>query len=209
MLGQAWNWNAKYIIIIIITTIISSSSGSSSNSISKSNSSNSSSSIAPAVDSADVSANFSRAACVGLSLLVSVGLPSLSRSADKMTASKAVCGVYKKAFYGRQKFLHYSGSCSSRLHQTCLRVSDNEYSTYSANCESTYQCDSCRKKPGAGRSNDTRCRSTPKADYNSDILVRSNLDVNLHAHLESISTNGYCTNKLTENLVYIVIKFSD
>jgi len=57
------------------------------------------------------------------------------------------------------------------------------------NCESTYHCDSCRKKPGARGSDDNPRISAQKADYNSDIFVRSILDVNLHAHLESIRTN--------------------
>ena len=62
----------SHCIIIIIIIIISSSSSSSSSS------SNSRSVIAPAVDSADLSANFSRAACAGIDVSVSAGL--LSRS---------------------------------------------------------------------------------------------------------------------------------
>jgi hypothetical protein len=89
----------------------------------------------------------------------------LSCSADEVTANKDLCGVYKKEFNEKQRFLRYSGSCSSRFLQTCLRVNDNEYSTYSAICECTYQCDSCRKKPGAGRRDDAPRRSAPKAVY--------------------------------------------
>ena len=54
------------------------------------------------------------------------------------------------------------------------------------NGESTYQCDSCRLKQLAGRSDDIPRHSAPKADYDSDIVARNNLDVNLHAQLESI-----------------------
>jgi hypothetical protein len=54
------------------------------------------------------------------------------------------------------------------------------------NGESIYQCDSCRTKERAGRSDDTSRRSAPKADYDSDIVACSNLDVNLHAQLEFI-----------------------
>ena len=54
------------------------------------------------------------------------------------------------------------------------------------NGESTYQCHCCRMKQRAGRSDDTPRRSAPKADYVSDTVARSNLDVNVLAALESI-----------------------
>jgi len=80
---------------------------------------------------------------------------------------------------------------------------------YLVNGKSTYRCESCRMKQYAGRSNDTPHHSTPKADYDSDIVTCSNLDMNLCAQLESIHTNGMCTNKLIENLVNIVLKLFD
>jgi len=80
---------------------------------------------------------------------------------------------------------------------------------YLVNGEPTYQCESCRMKQCAGRSDDTPCHSTLKADYDSDIVACSDLDMNLRAQLESIRTNVMCTNKLVENLVNIVIKLSD
>jgi len=139
-----------------------------------------------------VSVNFSRAACAGFGVPMSVGHQAgrFSYPADEMTASKVCVACTKKAVYGKQNILRYNVSCSSGFHQTCLRVSDNEYCTYSANWESTYQCDSCRKKPGVGRRDDIPRRSTPKDHYKSDIFFRNNLDVELHAHLESIRTNG-------------------
>ena len=80
---------------------------------------------------------------------------------------------------------------------------------YLVNGESAYQCESCRMKQCAGRNDDTPCHSTPKADYDSDIVACSNLDMNLCAQLESIRTNGMCTNKLIEKLVNVVFKLSD
>ena len=70
--GTGLNLNRKEYVIIIIIIIIIISSSSSSSSISSSNI------IAPAVDSADMSANFYHAACAGIGVPVSVGLPSLS-----------------------------------------------------------------------------------------------------------------------------------
>jgi len=63
------------------------------------------------------------------------------------------------------------------------------------NGESTYQCDCCRMKQRVGRSDDIAYPARPKPDYGSDIVARSSLDVNLHAQLESIRTNGECTTK--------------
>jgi U3 small nucleolar ribonucleoprotein component len=51
--------------------------------------------------------------------------------------------------------------------------------------------------------------STSKADYDNDIVACSNLDMNLRAQLESICTNGVCTNKFIEKMVNIVLKLSD
>jgi len=59
-------------------------------------------------------------------------------------------------------------------------------------------------KQRAGRSDDTPPRSTPKADYDGDTVGRRSLDVNLHAQLGLIRTNGECTSKRIENLVDIV-----
>ena len=80
---------------------------------------------------------------------------------------------------------------------------------YLVNGESTYQCESCRMIQCAGRSDDTPHYSTPEADYDSDIVACSNLDMNLRAQLESIHTNGTCTNTLIEKLVNVVLKLSD
>jgi hypothetical protein len=45
-------------------------------------------------------------------------------------------------------------------------------------------------KQSAGKSDDNPCRSTPKAEYDSDTVARSSLGVNLRVQLESIRTNG-------------------
>jgi len=111
---------------------------------------------------------------------------SLSCSAGAVTAINDLYSVRKEAFYGKQIFLRCSGPSASRFHQTCLKLSDSECSMLVVNGESTYQCDSSRMKQLAGRSDDTPRRSTSNADYDSDIVARSNLDVNLHAQLESI-----------------------
>jgi hypothetical protein len=100
-------------------------------------------------------------------------------SASKMMASKDMCSVCKEAFYGKHA-LRCSGPCASWFHPICLRLSD-----------------------------DTTCHSTPKADYDSDIVACSNLDMNLCAQLESIHANGVCTDILIEKLVNIVLKLSD
>jgi len=42
------------------------------------------------------------------------------------------------------------------------------------NGESTYQCNSCRMKQSAARSDDTPRRSTTKADYDSDMSLAVN-----------------------------------
>ena len=64
-------------------------------------------------------------------------------------------------------------------------------------------------KQRAGRSDDTPYRATPTADYDSDIVAGSSHDVDLHAQLESIRTNGEFTDKQIENLIAIVLKLSD
>jgi hypothetical protein len=64
-------------------------------------------------------------------------------------------------------------------------------------------------KRRAGRSDDTPQLSTQKADYASGTVARSSLDVNLHAQLASIRTDGEYTDKQTENLVDIVLKLSE
>ena len=127
-----------------------------------------------------------------------------------MTASKDQCGVCKKAFYGKQKSLRCCGPCASRFHQACLRLSDSEYSVYFVNGESTYQCDSCRLKQRAGRSDDTPLRPTPRVPYHGDHIARNDQDIDLlGAQLEAIRSNGESANKLIENLVDIVQKLSD
>jgi hypothetical protein len=135
-----------------------------------------------------VPSNCSRAswACVGVS--VSAGLPSqypllLCR---RRGGEQGSVQLRKEAFCGKQIFLSCSGPSASRFHQTCLRLSDSECSILAVNGVYTYQCDSCRMKQLAGRSDDTPRRSTSKTDYDSDIVARSKLYVKLHAQLESI-----------------------
>ena len=60
----------------------------------------------------------------------------------------------------------------------------------------------------AERTDDTRHRSTPKADSDSETVARSSLDVNQHVQLGSVCTDGKCTNRQIENLVDIVFNFS-
>ena len=102
-----------------------------------------------------------------------------------MTVSKDLYSVRIEAFYGKQIFLRCSWPSASRFHQTYLWLSDSECSMLAVNGESTYQCDSCRMKQSAGRSDIPR-RSTPKADHDSDIIARRNPDMSLHAQLESV-----------------------
>jgi hypothetical protein len=54
-----------------------------------------------------------------------------------MTASKDICSVCKKAFFGKQKFLRCSGPCSARFYLSCIQVSDIEYPLYMENGESS------------------------------------------------------------------------
>jgi hypothetical protein len=55
------------------------------------------------------------------------------------------------------------------------------------NGESTCQCDSCRLKQRAGRSDDTPLRSTPRVAYDGDHVARKDRDIDLFgAQLESI-----------------------
>ena len=71
------------------------------------------------------------------------------------------------------------------------------------------ECDCWRVKRRAGRSDDTPHRSAPKAGCDSDTVARSGLDVNQHAELGSVRTDGDCTNKPIEGLVDMVLKLSD
>jgi hypothetical protein len=65
-------------------------------------------------------------------------------------------------------------------------------------------------KQRAGRRDGTPLRSTPKGAYDGENVARKNHDIDLlGVQLESIRTNGECTNKLIENLADIVLKFSD
>ena len=64
-------------------------------------------------------------------------------------------------------------------------------------------------KQGARRSDDNPRRSTMKAEYDSETLALSSIGVNPHAQLESNRAIGECNNKLTVNVVEIVLKLSN
>jgi hypothetical protein len=61
-----------------------------------------------------------------------------------MTASKEVCTVCDKPFHGRQKIIR-CGGCDSRFRCVCLKISDTEFSFYTASGKSSYQCSACTK----------------------------------------------------------------
>ena len=70
------------------------------------------------------------------------------------------------------------------------------------------ECDCWGVKRRAGRSDDIPHRSAPKAGCDSDTVARSGLDVNQHAQLGSVCTDGDCTNKQIAGLVDTVLKLS-
>jgi hypothetical protein len=92
-------------------------------------------------------------------------------SAGAVTASKDLYSVRKETFCGKQIFLRCSGPSASRFYQICLRLSDSECTMIAVNGESTYQCDSCRMKQRAARSDDAPRRSAAKADYDGDVSL--------------------------------------
>jgi hypothetical protein len=72
-----------------------------------------------------------------------------------MPASKDVCGLCNKGFYGKQKFIMCLGPCAFRYHLSCVNISEAEYSCYTIAGESTYKCISCIKNQRSLRCDDT------------------------------------------------------
>jgi hypothetical protein len=88
-------------------------------------------------------------------------------SAPMMSATKDVCLLCTKEFYGKQKFLRCCGPCASRFHLSCLQFSETEYAYYTDDSgASTYKCTACFKTWRSQRNDDTPliCPSSSTSD---------------------------------------------
>jgi DNA-directed RNA polymerase subunit RPC12/RpoP len=59
-------------------------------------------------------------------------------------ASKDLCAVCEKPFYGKQKFIR-CGECDSRFHCNCLQTGVLETIVSAFTGKSAYKCENCRK----------------------------------------------------------------
>jgi hypothetical protein len=123
-----------------------------------------------------------------------------------MTASKDVCLLCSKAFYGKQKFLRCFGRCVSRFHLNCLQFNETEYAYYTDSGASTYKCAACVKTLPPERYDDTavKLRSSSTSDHPKKIVSPDRAFVlppvfdtdkyeALSVQLETGRLNGVCT----------------
>ncbi|KDR17953.1 hypothetical protein L798_08171 [Zootermopsis nevadensis] len=134
-----------------------------------------------------------------------------------MVASKDCCSVCKRPFHGKQKCIRCSGPCGSRLHLSCLNMSDTEYSLFMVDGQSTYNCVSCVLLSRASSPKNTRRRSLrsastselPVKDISPDGASMPLDPESLGVQIEMVRRNGASTHKLVENLVQMVLKLSE
>ena len=87
-----------------------------------------------------------------------------------MPASKDICGLCSKGFYGKQKFIKCVGPCAVRYHLSCVNISEAEYSCLMVNGESTYKCTSCIKNLRSLRRDDTPVKTRSAATEISEAV---------------------------------------
>jgi hypothetical protein len=67
-----------------------------------------------------------------------------------MAASKDLCTVSEKPFYGKQKSIG-CGGCDVHFHCVCLKINDMELAFYTTSGKSSYKCTACIKLQKATR----------------------------------------------------------
>jgi hypothetical protein len=113
-------------------------------------------------------------------------------------ASKDMCIICEKPFYGKQKSIH-CGECDMRFHCTCMQSCVPEANMISSVGKSTYKCDSCKKLLGdaanehslsSGKKKDalsteSQCTASCRGDKDSLIV-----------QLEAVHANGISTKEV-------------
>jgi hypothetical protein len=126
-------------------------------------------------------------------------------------ASKDLCEVCKKPFYGKQKFIR-CGKCDLRFHCNCLQTGVMETSVSASTGKSTYKCDSCKKLTGIPQMSIPLLGVIRRKNYPQrfSVLLRGLgiMMIILRLQLEAVRENGICCMELVQSLVVMVSKLS-
>jgi hypothetical protein len=132
------------------------------------------------------------------------------------TAAKFVA----KPFMENKIYIRCCEPCVSRLHLSCLKMSDTEYTFYMAEGESTFKCAECVKVLRSSRDENTPIRSMRSASTSElhkkllspgrEVLLPNLKDSDsLSVQIKTVRLNGVNTTNLVENLVEMVLKLSE
>jgi hypothetical protein len=123
-------------------------------------------------------------------------------------ASKDLCVVCVKPFYGKQKFL-LCYECDVRSHCSCLQADVTELNGSASTGKSTYRCDSCKKlKTDAAKDHSNTMSDLPGGLSTHGSPTNSGDYNSLNVQLQAIRANGICTMEMVRSLVDIVSTLS-
>jgi hypothetical protein len=83
-------------------------------------------------------------------------------------ASRDLCAVCEKPFYGKQKFIGF-GECDLHFHCNCLQISVLETNVSASTGKSAYKCDSCKQIMGDTANEHSVAKSNQKETLSTEI----------------------------------------
>jgi hypothetical protein len=124
-------------------------------------------------------------------------------------ASKDLCAVCEKPFYGKQKSIRF-GKCDSRFHCNCLQIGVSETYVSASTGKSALKCNNCKKLTVDTVNEHSIAKSNPKETLSTEIQCTASRikDDSLSAKQEAVHANGICTMEMVQSLVVMVSKFS-
>jgi hypothetical protein len=134
-----------------------------------------------------------------------------------MGASRDVCPICVKPFYGKQKFVR-CGTCDIRFHNACVQPSEADQATITLSGESAFTCDACVTsldsssvmKLASSHGSEPEPVTLPPvgAKSSSPSNIESSISA-VSAQLEAVRLNGQSTLQLIESLVGMVSKLTE
>jgi hypothetical protein len=121
-------------------------------------------------------------------------------------ASKDLCAVCEKPFYGKQKFIR-CGECDSCFHCNCLQSDVSESNVIASTGKSAYKCENCKKQASDSTNEQSVNISNQKEVLSEEaeciVLYAGDTD-SLSLQLEAIRANGICTMEMVQSLIVTV-----
>src|SRR5215470_15618361 len=103
-----------------------------------------------------------------------------------MAASKELCTVCEKPFYGKQKTIR-CGVCDLRFHCSCVQICDSDQVFLNSSGNSTFKCVACIKLVRTTRHDDTPVK--PQCSLSASEATKKVISPERQLNLPEITSN--------------------